>query len=952
MSTIPKTPLWLEIKTEYIDANLENVVDYLSRCCQNENKDEFFHTTLDLLRQRVQQLTESLSSTPIAEVDDAPDKEETKHRILLLGSYILSAEDKGDDLFRRAFFFFLTSLYSLAPVEFQEELVDTALDCLTRKKVENAGFRWSDLTEFQPEPFIYRFSREIRFSKEQAPEMWYQGHGSIRFADGVLNLVQKNRVDAALKWSTYSLSIPVMDEKIAVLSPSGDKLKQSDRSDFDKVDRFTQVYIREMIKTTPSPAQKLKQYEIGEIIPVRFTGVSSMGDMLVESVEGDHEKLSGMVPARANSTLFYTTADLARFVRSGEVFDAEIIGLGKKGATFSVAKTLVSTIVKDVCQTKAEVLAVLKDMKREQMIWWTEDGYPAYCPVDSNMNGDYQIGDFALVYISSASDNGYIYCTPGGSSSETFKVEESKDNGISYFVYPEDYRFPEKTETAEIGLPEVKGLLRLLFSYQKSLSKPSERYRILSVCRIIASMTGDGDALGYIEFVADYLKDLVMFAENNYDLVKPLDGDSTGDPLLKRRADIIRILRNYGADGESEFLSDVIHNGKDELLVKIAKLVQSCNRIDDVISASMKNVIKREITKSLAIETEENTNLEETTGVYLGIENSQQEFKTSFLVAPSGAYDKNQEHNIFRDVCSFLNTSLGGTLYLGVNDLGYVNGLDLEMENLKKKAGNAYSGIDGYIRYIQDRARQYFDLDVIAHLKIEPLYDNRVVAIRIEPYGYSVVEFMAVPYIRINSESVRMTQALRREIEGQRLLSAREKTANITSILDAIKDKRQMTFHNYSSSSSGEIKDYSVEPFALTGTHSHVWCYDLSERICKQFKISRIGNAQILQDSWQHQSEHHKDKTDVFHMSGKKAWPVTLDMDLMAKNLLVEEYPDTETLVKPSEKEDDRWILDTDVYSFAGITRFYVGLAEHIRIVSDSPELKRSIGEYVAKIRP
>ncbi len=201
-------------------------------------------------------------------------------------------------------------------------------------------------------------------------------------------------------------------------------------------------------------------------------------------------------------------------------------------------------------------------------------------------------------------------------------------------------------------------------------------------------------------------------------------------------------------------------------------------------------------------------------------------------------------------------------------------------------------------------------------------------------------------------ESVRLTQTLRRDIEGRRLLSEREKTANITSILDAIRDKRQMTFHNYASSSSGEIKDRLVEPFALTGTHSHVWCYDLSDGVCKQFKISRIGNAQILQDSWQHESEHHKDKTDVFHMSGKKAWPVTLDMDLMAKNLLVEEFPETATLVKPSMEEADRWILDTEVYSFAGITRFYVGLAKHIRIVSASPELKKSISEYLAQIKP
>ena len=56
------TPFWLEIKTEYIDANLDKVIEYLSKEASNSETDSFYEKTEKLLGQRVRELT---GETPI-----------------------------------------------------------------------------------------------------------------------------------------------------------------------------------------------------------------------------------------------------------------------------------------------------------------------------------------------------------------------------------------------------------------------------------------------------------------------------------------------------------------------------------------------------------------------------------------------------------------------------------------------------------------------------------------------------------------------------------------------------------------------------------------------------------------------------------------------------------------------------------------------------------------------
>ena len=70
---------------------------------------------------------------------------------------------------------------------------------------------------------------------------------------------------------------------------------------------------------------------------------------------------------------------------------------------------------------------------------------------------------------------------------------------------------------------------------------------------------------------------------------------------------------------------------------------------------------------------------------------------------------------------------------------------------------------------------------------------------------------------------------------------------------------------------------------------------------------------------------------------------------MMARNLLIEEYPLAENHL--SATDEGRWILDVAVANYAGVARFVVGLMDDIEII-DSPDLVDYIANYVAKYWP
>ena len=173
----------------------------------------------------------------------------------------------------------------------------------------------------------------------------------------------------------------------------------------------------------------------------------------------------------------------------------------------------------------------------------------------------------------------------------------------------------------------------------------------------------------------------------------------------------------------------------------------------------------------------------------------------------------------------------------------------------------------------------------------------------------------------------------------------KESALSIESLGEAIKDRKKVILKNYESSNSHKVSDRLVEPFEFTTNMIDVWCYDLEKKENKVFKISRIGEVRVLEEEWSEEDAHRKSITDCFRMSGFEQTPVKLEMGIMAKNLLLEEYPFAE---KDLKKEGDRWILETMVSDMAGVGRFVIGLAHDIKVI-DSPELVEYIRLFVTK---
>ena len=155
-----------------------------------------------------------------------------------------------------------------------------------------------------------------------------------------------------------------------------------------------------------------------------------------------------------------------------------------------------------------------------------------------------------------------------------------------------------------------------------------------------------------------------------------------------------------------------------------------------------------------------------------------------------------------------------------------------------------------------------------------------------------------------------------------------------------------MTLKDYESGNSHAIRDRWVEPFGFTTDYVDVWAYDIEDGKNKIFKVSRIGEVEIRDRDWIAESSHRKFGMDVFRMSsGKKPSRVVLRMTVLAKTLLVEEYPLAE---KDITRSGDEWILDTMVHGYEGIGRFYLGLSSDIKIV-DSPEFVEYVKDFIRK---
>lgn len=684
-----RTPSWLQINEE----NFKDLLDYLQENANNKDKDPFFAAACELLDGRVERLIPTLAEDLDAEEGII------RFRIRLLGAWLLCYPDQAEQR-NRVFLSLLACISQLTSEMYSQDLFSVAAKALSFE-IMKTGFSWDDLTDLNVAILRHKIVNGVSFGKVIDEKLWYAGKGLLQISGEQISLMPVNMKSWNLKGSSMVESMKICDGRLSVWTQKDDRLKQSESSVVTKIDAFATEFRRCQRQVTPTE-QSLKKYSDGQTVPVRVTFISS-STIRVETANPNYERIAGHID-KGDGWYFYSGKDLADAINVGSYLNADIIS-SEKGV-FSISKQFLAAILNEVSEDKTYPCEYVFDSKSGPL-WMTHTGVPVYVK-DSE---SYNIGDRAFVCLTKVGNNGYI---KGKIDEYLSGIEDEEfDDYKGWFIRHKlliEYTAPQKQECKTIGKDAVRIFERVLYNYQKSLSRASEIYKSLCFCQMLAELTEDERELHYLELKASYLEQLVLFTKGQYSEMKDLipSSDIAQERSVIRCVNIVKVLKEINTSGDdSRLLSEIILSENDALVIKLARILQSYNRIKDIVPEKTLSDLKQELIKELSLDSETQSSLDEDEEENLGMEDKTKEFKSSFIFPADksqhmSANMKMQSRNVFKGICAFLNSMIGGTLYLGVDDRGYVIGLENDLDQIK-------GSLDSYIRLIQDEAKQAFE---------------------------------------------------------------------------------------------------------------------------------------------------------------------------------------------------------------------------------------------------
>ena len=241
-----------------------------------------------------------------------------------------------------------------------------------------------------------------------------------------------------------------------------------------------------------------------------------------------------------------------------------------------------------------------------------------------------------------------------------------------------------------------------------------------------------------------------------------------------------------------------------------------------------------------------------------------------------------------------------------------------------KKSGN-YIKLDKQSPYFKDISQLVHFTDEEAHIlksAIESIDENNVIKQNLKSKLYSVYDY------KILAECV----------------TKGSNAKNVNSIVEAMENRKQIVLKNYKSANSGHISDRVIEPYEFTTNYIQVWGYEVGSGVNKIYKISRIGEVEILDKDWENESQHKTAYMDIFRYSSFNQYPVKLQMGLRAASLLIEEYPLSEKYL--NKVSESQYTLDINVCSYEGVGRFVLGLLDDIEVI-DSPQFMEFLNSRI-----
>ena len=236
----------------------------------------------------------------------------------------------------------------------------------------------------------------------------------------------------------------------------------------------------------------------------------------------------------------------------------------------------------------------------------------------------------------------------------------------------------------------AKELIYCLDQLAKDLDDPCDRFNSYNFLRLLCLFSGMKDTATYYELCADYLYAINQMAVQPYGERFPA-GDVERLDILMARMEQLGIKR-YGIMFEfcKNVISIICSVAKDDT-VELQRWVKSYDKTISELAryfsllillkekdGELRLLISRNINRLLGVKENKQEELP-SIPVCFGFEGVEREFKSSAFIHPRQKQGEDQSMVLARVIASFMNTD-GGTLYIGVSDLGYLIGIHQDLK--------------------------------------------------------------------------------------------------------------------------------------------------------------------------------------------------------------------------------------------------------------------------------
>ena len=920
---------WFPLTADYIDTYNDSVLKYLRDALQSSqdpaDEDSSYVTTRRLLGQRAAQIeADAATMTLAAALAWRKDGEAAARNVKVVATEAFIRCRECQDV--RSEVGLLCYCLAVLRPECADALSEILCRCLHAERISSVGYIMDDVIDLDPVSFVEAMGgAEMTVSEEDS---WFEGHGTLRVRPDRIDVYDMSRKFVLIKASD-SLKA-VISAPLKTIEVQADKKEARNGFNLDR-------YIRSCEDVVPDePARPaLEYYADGDRLTVRITA-KDYDSLRAVSTDAAYNRLERdiCITGGGNNVRGIYMNNLADALSVGSCIN---VYYDESRDCFSIDDTIIDFIYEKYWREdeatgstydKTDALLLFPARGQIMNTWLTREGFlvrTGYEPLPRNSFRTLEIDDYnrsSEFIIAKVSDEEPI-------DDEPFDENEARRQFLMEFrKYCHDNPIMSETAPASpkvqtIAASGVSFLHRLLaLRWKKTSAKTKERIDSLSLAEILATLSGNNEDRSYYRILRGYVERTVLFAQQKFDRLKPLDsGECSRFAGTGRLAQIAELLSCYGGDGEA----DVIVRGleaDDEMIRTIAELVQAANRFKDMQPLeSLRTALHREICVILGVSDsiEIPADQDDSAGFPFRPEGESVEHKMSWVFdnETSEFNETAQSSKCLKTICAFMNRykEQGDShLYIGTDEKRLrIKGLYDDIKALVDKgvldvSKGALS--DAYLRHVMDMIAKNFP-DSYQNVSPEMVCDGRVLDLCVHPASKGVVYFHGTAYYRQGSSTRQMSTAAIEEISDRKLLMRSEISDKIDNIRKAISLEHTVELTGYDSSNSNtEGVDRKLEVFSFTDSRwlDSVWAFDPKDRKNKVFRLRRCDSVRILEEKWKNKSRHKTRPLDIFGISGDVSVEVSVVLkNVLVKNLLTEMYPDTAGSLEPV--GDRQWRL-------------------------------------------